>query len=189
MLSLIKGAKEEVYVLQLPSSVVPWKKEYSYRWFKALYSLKQTPRAWIEKMDQHLKKEFVRSQAVFFPTEGDRLCVPILFDDPYITGSDLLLIEQIKAVLCQQFETSDLGKLKIQQIPGGMLISQQRFVLELLELFREKVVDGTVNLEYYPTASTRADFLTKLLLQMLLYRRFFSSSLGLFPDPGAERGC
>ena len=74
-----------------------------------------------------------------------------------------------------------------------MIISQQRFVLELLEQFREKVVDGTVNLEYYPTASTRADFQTKLLLQMLLYRRFyrryFSSSLGLLPDPGAERGC
>ena len=40
LLSLIKGAKEEVYVLQLPSSVVPCKKEYSYRWFKALFSLK-----------------------------------------------------------------------------------------------------------------------------------------------------
>ena len=101
----------------------------------------------------------------------------------------MLLIEQIKAVLCQQFETSDLGTLKIQQIPGGMFISQQRFVLELLEQFREKVVDGTVNLEYYPTASTLADFVTKLLLQMLLYRRYFSSSLGLLPDPGAERGC
>ena len=178
-----------MYVLQLPSSVVPWKKEYSYRWFKALFSLKQTPSAWIEKMDQHLKKGFIRSQAVFFPTEGDCLYVPILYDDPDITGSDLLLIEQIKAVLCQQFETSDLGKLKIQQIPGGMFISQQRFVLELLEQFREKVVDGTVILEYYPTASTLADFQTKLLLQMLLYRRFFSSSRGLLPDPRAERGC
>ena len=124
-MSLIKGAKEEVYVFQSPSSVVPCKKEYGYRWFKALYSLKQTPRAWIEKMDQYLKKqESIRSQAVFFPTEGDRLCVPILYDDLYITGSDLLLIEQIKAVLCQQFETSDLGTLKIQQTPGGMFISQ-----------------------------------------------------------------
>ena len=75
LLSLFKGAKEEVYVSQPPSSVVPCKKEYGYRWFKALYSLKQTPRAWIEKMNQYLKKQkFIRSQAVFFPTEGDRLC-------------------------------------------------------------------------------------------------------------------
>ena len=62
-------------------------------------------------------------------------------------------------------------------------------MLELLEQFREKVVDGIVNLEYYPTASTLADFVTKLLLQMLLYRKYFSSSRGLLPDPGAERGC
>ena len=52
---------------------------------------------------------------------------------------------------------------------------------------REKVLDGTVELQYCPTASNPADLLTKPLPQMPLTTH--SSSLGLFPDPGAERGC
>ena len=52
---------------------------------------------------------------------------------------------------------------------------------------REKVLDGTVELQYCPTASNPADLLMKPLPQMLLTTH--SSSLGLFPDPGAERGC
>ena len=49
---------------------------------------------------------------------------------------------------------------------------------------REKVLDGTLELQY---CATGLDLLTKPLPQMLLTTH--SSSLGLFPDPGAERGC
>ena len=54
----------------------------------------------------------------------------------------MLLVEQIKAALCQRFEMTDLGTLhfflglEIQQTPGGMFVSQQRYVLELLEKFQ-----------------------------------------------------
>ena len=105
------------------------------RLFKALYGLKQAPRAWNEKMDQYLKKlGFIRSHTdynLYFKTEGDCLCVLFLYvDDLIITGNDLLLVEQIKAALCQQFKMPDLGTLhfflglEIQQTPGGMFISQ-----------------------------------------------------------------
>ncbi|MCO5552916.1 hypothetical protein L7F22_006435 [Adiantum nelumboides] len=51
---------------------------------------------------------------------------------------------------------------------------------------REKVLDGTLTLKYCPTASNPVDIFTKPLPQTLLVTH--SSSLGLFPDPGAERG-
>ena len=52
---------------------------------------------------------------------------------------------------------------------------------------QEKVLDGMIELQYCPTASNPADLVTKPLPQMLLTTH--SSTLGLFPDPGAERGC
>ena len=114
--------------------------------FKALYGLKQAPRAWNEKMDQYLKKlGFIRSHAdynLYYKSEGGCLCVLVLYiDDLIITGNDLLLVEQIKAALCQRFEMADLGTLhfflglEIQQTPG-IFIFQQRYVLELLEKFQ-----------------------------------------------------
>ena len=67
-------------------------------------------------MEKYLKKlGFIRSHAdynLYFKTEGDRLCVLVLYvDDLIITGNDLLLVEQIKAALCQRFEMTDLGTL------------------------------------------------------------------------------
>ena len=108
--------KEEVYVSQPPGFLVPGKEEYVYRLFKALYGLKQAPRAWNEKMDQYLKQQgFIRSHAdsnLYYKSEGGRLCVLVLYvDDLIITGNDLLLVEQIKAALCQRFEMTDLGTL------------------------------------------------------------------------------
>ena len=98
-------------------------------------------------MDQYLKQQgFIRSHAdsnLYYKSEGGRLCVLVLYvDDLIITGNDLLLVEQIKAALCPQFEMTDLGTLhfflglEIQQTPGGMFVSQQRYVLELLEKFQ-----------------------------------------------------
>ena len=52
---------------------------------------------------------------------------------------------------------------------------------------REKVLDGTISLEYYSTVDNAADIFTKPLPQQLLLTH--SSSLGLGPQPGAERGC
>ena len=50
---------------------------------------------------------FIRSHAdynLYYKSEGGRLCVLVLYvDDLIITGNDLLLVEQIKAALCQRF--------------------------------------------------------------------------------------
>lgn len=126
--------KEKVYVSQPPNFVVPGKEEYVYRLFKALYGLKQAPRVWNEKMDQYLKKlGFIRSHTdynLYYKSDGGLLCVLVLYVDYLtITGNDLLLVEQIKAALCQRFEMTGLGilhfflGLEIQQTPGGMFIS------------------------------------------------------------------
>ena len=95
---------------------------------------------------QNLKQQgFIRSHVnsnLYYKSKGGRLCVLVLYvDDLIITSNDLLLVEQIKVALCQWFEMTDLGTLhflglEIQQTPGGMFISQQRYVLKLLEKFQ-----------------------------------------------------
>ena len=52
---------------------------------------------------------------------------------------------------------------------------------------REKVVDGTISLEYCSPVDNVVDIFTKPLPQQLLLTH--SSSLGLGPQLGAERGC
>ena len=48
--------KEEVYVHQLPGFIIPGKENKVLRLHKALYGLRQAPRAWNAKLDSILKQ-------------------------------------------------------------------------------------------------------------------------------------
>ncbi|KAK3014306.1 hypothetical protein RJ639_008877 [Escallonia herrerae] len=65
--------KEEVYVSQPEDFVVRGKEEKVYRLKKALYRLKQAPRAWYHKIDSFfLEKGFARSEiALYLKRQGD----------------------------------------------------------------------------------------------------------------------
>ena len=52
---------------------------------------------------------------------------------------------------------------------------------------REKLLDGTITLEYCKTEDNVADLFTKALQQAMVQKH--SRSLGLVPHPGSERGC
>jgi hypothetical protein len=84
--------KEEVYMHQPPRFVIPGKEGKVLRLRKALYGLRQTPRAWNAKLDSMLKgmgfELSPHEVAVYRRGSGGKtLLVGIYVDDLVITGT------------------------------------------------------------------------------------------------------
>lgn len=115
-----------------------------YKLNKALYGLRQAPRAWNEKMNSVLGKlNFVRCSkepALYRRQEGEQLLlVAVYVDDLLITGTSLKLIVSFKEEMSARFEMSDLGKLtyylgiEVHQHEGGITLKQERYAKKILE--------------------------------------------------------
>ncbi|CAM8981982.1 unnamed protein product [Rhodiola kirilowii] len=135
--------EEEVYMLPPPGledSVKPGK---VLRLKKAIYGLKQSPRAWYHKLSSTLiKRGFKRSEAdhTLFNLCGPkgRVVILVYVDDIIITGSDKAGINATKVFLKSVFDIKDLGKLKyflgieVCQSKEGLFLSQRKYTLDLL---------------------------------------------------------
>ncbi|GJU58999.1 retrovirus-related pol polyprotein from transposon TNT 1-94 [Tanacetum coccineum] len=103
--------KEEVYVSQPDGFVDPDFPDHVYRLKKALYSLKQAPRAWYDKLSSFLiEHKFTKD----FP-------------------------KRFANLMKSNFEMSMMGELKfflglqVHQSPRGIFISQPQYAIELLK--------------------------------------------------------
>ena len=135
---------EEVYVYQPPGFVDGANSSKVLRLHKALYGLRQAPRAWNTKLDAVLVSlGFTRSESehtVCVRGEGDeKLLLRVYVDDLIITGASLAAIHAFKEEMFQHFKTSDLGLLglylgiEVSQQPGGITLKQSSFATKLLE--------------------------------------------------------
>ena len=115
--AFLNGEIEEVIYVQQPEGFSSKGKEgYVLRLKKALYDLKQAPRAWYFKLHQCLiSLGFARSsyeQSLYLKQAGmDTLTVGVYVDDLIITGSCTEAIEIFKEEMKKRFEMSDLGSL------------------------------------------------------------------------------
>ena len=80
---------------------------------KALYTLKQSPRACYERIDTYLQKMgFVKSEEdanLYYLMVGGEIRILVFYvDDLFLTGS-LRLIVDSKRNLAEEFEMKDLG--------------------------------------------------------------------------------
>nr|CAE03285.2 OSJNBb0046P18.1 [Oryza sativa Japonica Group] len=105
---------EEVYVSQPPGFVDDNHKNKVYRLHKALYGLRQAPRAWNAKLDSSLLSfGFHRSSSehgVYTRTRGGRrLTVGVYVNDLIITGDHDDEIRSFKGEMMKLFKMSDLG--------------------------------------------------------------------------------
>lgn len=111
---------------------------------KALYGLRQAPRAWNAKLDSSLiSLDLERStseHAVY--RRGDnssRLLVGVYVDDLLVVGSHLEEIHKFKEEMKNLFCMSDLGKLsyylgvEVNQIAGGITLNQSAYALKILK--------------------------------------------------------
>jgi len=108
--------EEEVYVTQLDGFVKEGKEQKVYKLSKALYGLRQAPRAWNVMLDRSLKKlEFSKcanEPAVYTRGVGkSRVVLGVYVDDLIVTREDSAEIEVFKKQMTSEFEMSDLGLL------------------------------------------------------------------------------
>jgi hypothetical protein len=129
---------EEVYVHQPAGYEKKNKEGHVLRLRKALYGLRQAPRAWNAKLDMSLMSlGFERcpmEHAVYKRTAGDGyLLVGVYVDDLIITGSSVTDIAKFKDEMQRLFCMSDLGLLsyylgiEVKQGDGEITIGQSSY--------------------------------------------------------------
>jgi hypothetical protein len=135
---------EEVYVRQPPGFVAAGQEEKVLHLDKALYGLRQAPRAWNAKLDESLValgfSHSASEHAVYARGEGaKRLLVGVYVDDLIITGNDATEIAKFKEQMSSRFKMSDLGLLcfylgiEVQQGEHGISLSQAGYARKVLE--------------------------------------------------------
>jgi hypothetical protein len=125
--------EEEVYVSQPEGYTVKNKEHLVLRLSKALYGLRQAPRAWNIRLDKSLKnlgfRRCVQEQAVYTRVEGRAaVLIGVYVDDLIVTGDDPKQIQAFKQQMTKQFEMSNLGLLSYYL---GIEVSQQERCLTL----------------------------------------------------------
>ena len=125
--------EEEVYVSQLEGYAVKGKEQYVFKLSKALYGLRQAPRAWNIRLDKSLKKlgftKCISEQAVYKRGAGkSEIILGVYVDDLIVTGSEKDAIEIFKKQMTAEFEMSDLGLLSFYL---GLEVSQQKEFITL----------------------------------------------------------
>jgi hypothetical protein len=137
--------QEEVYVTQPPGFERDGEKGKVYRLHKALYGLRQAPRAWNHKLDATLKELGFSSSpsehAMYARGQGrSRLLLGVYVDDLIVTGADTGEIARFKLQMKDKFNMSDLGSLRfylgieVSQSTSGIILSQGAYASKLLYL-------------------------------------------------------
>nr|GEW45238.1 retrovirus-related Pol polyprotein from transposon TNT 1-94 [Tanacetum cinerariifolium] len=135
---------KEVYVTQPEGFIKKQDNEKVYRLIKALYGLRQAPRAWNIKLDNTLKsldfKKCAIEQAIYTNTSKDStLLIGVYVDDLIITGTPKEEINKFKAQMKEKFEMSDLGLLayylgiEVTQTNGDISIKQSAYANKILK--------------------------------------------------------
>lgn len=136
---------EEVYVGQPPGFVIKNQEMNYYKLHKALYSLKQAPRAWNKRIDDFLIdigfKRRVSEHGVYVRSyTNDGVIILFLYvDDLLITGSHDKSTSRFKSELMSEFEMTDLGVMtyflgiEIHKSKVGLLMHQRRYALDILK--------------------------------------------------------
>lgn len=121
---------------------------------KVLYDLKQTSRAWFEKLSN------VITYLGFHPSDHDSIshgCIilSLYVDDMIIIGDNVDEINKLKLPLSKQLEKKDLGTLRyflgveVAYSPISYLLSQSKYITNILEQTRlsdTRAVDSLLEL-------------------------------------------
>ncbi|KAG8480142.1 hypothetical protein CXB51_024952 [Gossypium anomalum] len=139
--------KEEIYIEQPDGFQVQGQEDKVYRLKKALYELKQAPRAWYDRVDAYLSnlgfEKSLSEPTLYVKKSKDEtlLIVSIYVDDLLVAGSKDVLVNEFKAQMQEVFDMTDLGVMtyflgmEVNQTDHGIFISQHAFSLKILDKF------------------------------------------------------
>ncbi|XP_057749111.1 retrovirus-related Pol polyprotein from transposon RE1 isoform X1 [Arachis stenosperma] len=112
---------------------------------KSLYGLKQSPRAWFERLGMVVKGlGYTQSQAdhtLFYKhSAANQTAILIVYvDDIILTGDDFWELKDLKEKLAKAFEIKELGSLKyflgieFARSKEGIFMNQRKYILDLLK--------------------------------------------------------
>ncbi|GJT97440.1 putative ribonuclease H-like domain-containing protein [Tanacetum coccineum] len=138
--------EEEVYVCQPPGFEDPDFPNRVYKVEKALYGLHQAPRAWYETLSTYLlDNRFQRGKidkTLFIRKDkGDILLVQVYIDDIIFGSTNKSLCTEFEKIMHKRFQMSSIGELtfflglQVKQKNGGIFISQDKYVIDILKKF------------------------------------------------------
>ncbi|GJY25969.1 retrovirus-related pol polyprotein from transposon TNT 1-94 [Tanacetum coccineum] len=148
----VKGAffngfiNEEVYVAQPPGFIDFAKPNHVYRLKKALYELKQAPKAWYDRLKAFLIKHDYTIRMVdntLFTKKKDlNLIIVQIYVDKIIFGSTCQeMCDDFAKIMHDEFEMSMMGELnfflgiQIKQLEDGIFFNQSKYIKEMLKKF------------------------------------------------------
>jgi hypothetical protein len=135
---------EEVYVSQPPGFIKSGEEKKVYMLHKALYGLRQAPRAWNSKLDAVLYDlgftKCKTEHGLYTRAKNRvRLVVGVYVDDLVILGECDTEVNHFKGEMKWVFRMSDLGPLsyylgiKVKQGAQGIQVSQSGYAMKLLD--------------------------------------------------------
>jgi hypothetical protein len=135
--------EEEVYLRQLPGYEDKTKPQYVCRLDKALYSLKQAPRAWYSRLSSKLiELGFKMSRAdnsLFYVNNSElTLFILVYVDDIIVASSRSNAVRALLKELGDEFALKDLGELhyflriEVAQNRDGIVLTQEKYANDLL---------------------------------------------------------
>jgi hypothetical protein len=137
---------EDIYIEQ-PLGYQQGSSGSVYKLKKALYGLRQAPRAWYSKIENYFcseKFEKCPSEHTLFVKKGDSndiLIVSIYVDDLIYTSNNAVMMIEFKESMKKRFAMTDLGKMRyflgieVSQSNQGIFIHQMKYATELLSKF------------------------------------------------------
>lgn len=140
--------QEEVYVEQPVGYEVKGSKGKVLKLKKALYGLRQAPRAWYARIDAYLLQQgFVRSvneHTLYkrLDEENNVLLMSIYVDDIVYMSSSQRMVQVFKEEMQETFEMTDLGILnhflgiEVRQSKAGIFITQRRYIEDIVKTFK-----------------------------------------------------
>ncbi|GJV03888.1 putative ribonuclease H-like domain-containing protein [Tanacetum coccineum] len=146
--------EEEVYVCQPLSFEDPQFPDKVYKVEKALYGLHQAPRAWYETLSTYLLENGFRrgtiDKTLFIKKDkGDILLVQVYVDDIFFGSTKKSLCVEFEQIMHKRFQISSMGELtfflglQVKQKYDGILISQDKYVADILKKFDFATVKTT----------------------------------------------
>jgi hypothetical protein len=134
--------EEEVYIKQPQGFVIHGTESHVCKLKKALYRLKQAPKAWYARIDSYLMslgftKRVVDPNLYYKVEDGFSLILVMYVDDMFLIGDEKLIVG-CKRELTSKFEMKDLGLmhyflgLEVWQRPDEIFLSQGKYTVETL---------------------------------------------------------
>lgn len=135
--------KEKVYMVQPPGYVDPSRPDHVWRLKKAIYGLRQAPRAWFDKFSNFLLEFGFQCSfpdpSLFIYHQGTDLIYLLLYvDDMILTGNNEALIERLLQQLSGEFRMKDMGDIhyflgiQVHHTKDGLFMNQSKYVHDLL---------------------------------------------------------